>query len=1158
MARNSQLRWFFSRHSLIVIWAVLIALCLGLLTYPTTAQQTSLPSTQLAAPLGQPHEIDWSPDGSMIAWAVGHDIWVYSNTLTLMPNGHLQGHSDEVFSIDWSPDGTQLVSASVDTTIRIWNMQAGVEFGTQKQVFSGHTAAVLRVVWSPDGSKIASLAVDELEYGSEVSHIYNATWIWDVTSGQVTRTFPNYEGSLALAWSPDSLYIANGGEDYREDETTAARIWNVATGELIYRHPTGSYPNNVFRVDWNSTGQYLAVIDQGPLVDIINVNLKNPSLLLRSRVDIGTVDWSPNDSKIATGDVAGHIMIWDTGTAQALVDVAAHDGLVLEVEWNAGGTKLASVSPIDRKLMIWDTTTLPSVAGTSTVTPLPIYATPTSAPTQTTRLENAKIAYTYDAYPAQIYTSSLDGLIQTNFSNSTTAEYQPDWSPDGRSIAFVGYDTGGVTQIFARDTTTQAVSQITDVSGTKFSPVWSPDGQLIAFSKRPPQSGSQSDIFLTKADGTTSQTPYQVTNTTGNDEDPDWSSTNLISFMTYRNGYAQVYVFDVNTRTQRPLLVANVGYNAPRFSPDGQRIAYAKDLGQDVSDIYVVNLATMVEKQLHVTARNISGLDWSPDGSQIAFTSENEEGMGELSVAHANRFGQIRLTNGTNGIYDPSWAYSQEHVSIPCSFNVATSPELIDAINLANTDVTPDTICLEEDYYLLDESGTETGTPNITTAITIKGLNSVQVPNIATYSSYSQRLFYVDTAGSLTLENVAVGGGETLLGGGIYNKGILTLINSTVSSNRALEAGGGIYSIGTLVIRKSKIQYNYVDIYIGGDNGGGIAIAGGTATISGSYIQYNQASRGGGIDVFRGATANITNSVFTSNTAASGPGGAIDNNLATLQIASSLFQYNSATNTVGLPTGGAIASNSNTTVQTTCFLDNTASDGLDVISYPTVHMSAMNNWWGGDGSPSGVGLSGTGETINANVDWSPILINACASTPATETPTPVFNTATNTPIIPTNTPITPTLTPSPTVVAIGAFALANASLTPYITIVPVAGTVTPITFNLAEHGVANVKIVAQTTPSDLSAQGGVVFKVATVTPTGTVPVVATTTPLMALTAPYSYPTALATGKYVIAATPYLNINGTPGQAGRLHLKFLGSRKLTEGIYVGVQRAAPRA
>jgi len=1113
-------------------------------TLPITAQQPELTSLDLEPPVPQlPNEIDWSPDGNFIAWAVGKDVWLYTATLQYVMK--LEGHTDNVLSIDWNSDGDQIVSGSVDTTLRIWDIDTQASTSTLDKVLTGHAGSVLRVVWSPDGTQIASLAENELVETSDDAFTTNITWIWDVASEDVIRELPGYMNSLALAWSPDGQSIANAGG--------GARIWDVATGTLKYKFNPGA-EKEVRQVDWNSNGDYLAIASRLSTIPIIDTNQQDLFAMFKQDFKVVAIDWSSDNSRIATGDEMGHVIIWDVARAKPLVDIEdAHEGFVWEVEWSPDGTRLASVS---RSLRIWDTTTLPSMEGTATITPRPTLEV-TSAPTQTTRLANAKIAYTYDAYPAQIYTISLDGTTQTNFSNSITAEYQPAWSPNGRSIAFVGYDTSGVTQIFVRDTTTQVVSQITDISGTKFSPVWSPDGQLIAFSKRPPAS-SQSDIFLTKADGTTSQTPYQVTNTTGNDEDPDWSSTNLISFMTYRNGYAQVYVFDVNTRTQRPLLVANVGYNAPRFSPDGQRIAYAKDLGQDVSDIYVLNLATMVEKQLHVTARNISGLDWSPDGSQMAFSSENEEGMGELSVAHANRFGQIRLTNGTNGIYDPSWAYSQEHVSIPCSFNVATSPELIDAINLANTDVTPDTICLEEDYYLLDESGTETGTPNITTAITIKGLNSVQVPNIATYSSYSQRLFYVDTAGSLTLENVAVGGGETLLGGGIYNKGILTLINSTVSSNRALEAGGGIYSIGTLVIRKSKIQYNYVDIYIGGDNGGGIAIAGGTATISGSYIQYNQASRGGGIDVFRGATANITNSVFTSNTAASGPGGAIDNNLATLQIASSLFQYNSATNTVGLPTGGAIASNSNTTVQTTCFLDNTASDGLDVISYPTVHMSAMNNWWGGDGSPSGVGLSGTGETINANVDWSPILINACASTPATETPTPVFNTATNTPIIPTNTPITPTLTPSPTVVAIGAFALANASLTPYITIVPVAGTVTPITFNLAEHGVANVKIVAQTTPSDLSAQGGVVFKVATVTPTGTVPVVATTTPLMALTAPYSYPTALATGKYVIAATPYLNINGTPGQAGRLHLKFLGSRKLTEGIYVGVQRAAPRA
>jgi WD40 repeat protein len=48
----------------------------------------------------------------------------------------------------FSPDDSKLVSASDDTTVRVWN----VDSGKVEQVLKGHSDSVMNVAFSPDGS----------------------------------------------------------------------------------------------------------------------------------------------------------------------------------------------------------------------------------------------------------------------------------------------------------------------------------------------------------------------------------------------------------------------------------------------------------------------------------------------------------------------------------------------------------------------------------------------------------------------------------------------------------------------------------------------------------------------------------------------------------------------------------------------------------------------------------------------------------------------------------------------------------------------------------------------------------------------------------------------------------------------------------------------
>ena len=70
----------------------------------------------------------------------------------------LKGHTGRVYSASFSPDGRQIVSASEDNTVRIWDVATGRQVGAP---LKGHTSTVYSASFSPDGKQIVSASYDK-------------------------------------------------------------------------------------------------------------------------------------------------------------------------------------------------------------------------------------------------------------------------------------------------------------------------------------------------------------------------------------------------------------------------------------------------------------------------------------------------------------------------------------------------------------------------------------------------------------------------------------------------------------------------------------------------------------------------------------------------------------------------------------------------------------------------------------------------------------------------------------------------------------------------------------------------------------------------------------------------------------------------------------
>jgi predicted outer membrane repeat protein len=116
---------------------------------------------------------------------------------------------------------------------------------------------------------------------------------------------------------------------------------------------------------------------------------------------------------------------------------------------------------------------------------------------------------------------------------------------------------------------------------------------------------------------------------------------------------------------------------------------------------------------------------------------------------------------------------------------------------------------------------------------------------------------------------------QTLLagyGGAIYNEGVLSLRNSIVSQNEG-RYGGGVFVGNSTAGARADIDHVSFRLNTSGNLGGGLYTNGDTTTITitNSAFSSNTAATGGGLARFN-AALRVYNSSFTQNTATSGGG----------------------------------------------------------------------------------------------------------------------------------------------------------------------------------------------------------------------------------------------------------------------------------------------
>lgn len=308
-------------------------------------------------------------------------------------------------------------------------------------------------------------------------------------------------------------------------------------------------------------------------------------------------------------------------------------------------------------------------------------------------------------------TPMMDDSPSTQSGNAT-ATFDPNsiatpLGADYLELAYASNETG-VAQIYLTDLLGSEPRLLTNIDGGACQPAWSPDGSALAFispCRIKQDTYPQSNLYIINADGSGLQAlPAQL----GGDFEPAWSlNGNFIAFTSLRDGYMQIYIYNVKTKEVKQLTDTPDLKHARQaaWSADSKKILYAykrvdsyeiwmmsadgsnqervyfsgsqlsnyqpvwtldeKNIlfnQQKISETFEFPLlfslplaSTKAPRQIFLGVRSAEDVDYSPDGYWMAY----ESGGGRYTHIYYSTPSGARLTRVTEGDayedFDPAW-----------------------------------------------------------------------------------------------------------------------------------------------------------------------------------------------------------------------------------------------------------------------------------------------------------------------------------------------------------------------------------------------------------------------------------------------------------------------------------------------------------------------